>query len=70
MLAHAMELGYDAVLINTAVAKAKNPPKMAVAFTSAVSAGRLGFESGLIPEFETAQPSTPVFGSPSSPFNN
>ena len=66
---HAMELGYDAVLINTAVAKAKNPPKMAVAFASAVSAGRLGFESGLIPEFETAQPSTPVFGSPSSPFN-
>ena len=67
---HAMELGYDAVLINTAVAKAKNPPAMAAAFASAISAGRLGYESGLIPEFETAQPSTPVFGSPTSPFNS
>ena len=68
--AHAMELGYDAVLINTAVAKAKNPPNMATAFAAAISAGRLGFESGLIPEFESAQPSTPVFGSPTSPFSS
>ena len=67
---HAMELGYDAVLINTAVAKAKNPPTMATAFAKAIVAGRLGFESGLIPEFDTAQPSTPVFGSPTAPFNS
>ncbi|MEP3277120.1 MAG: thiazole synthase [Stappiaceae bacterium] len=66
--AKAMELGYDAVLINTAVAKAANPAAMADAFGKAVEAGRLGFEAGLMPKQDTAQPSTPVFGAPFSPF--
>ena len=41
-------LGYDAVLLNTAVAKAGDPVKMAAAFARAIEAGRLAFEAGLI----------------------
>ncbi|MDX2264402.1 MAG: thiazole synthase [Hyphomicrobiales bacterium] len=62
--AQAMEMGYDAVLLNTAVAKADDPVKMAAAFAKAVEAGRLGFEAGLMPERDMAQPSTPVAGTP------
>lgn len=62
--AQAMEMGYDAVLLNTAVAKAGDPPKMALAFAKAVEAGRLAFEAGLMPERDMAQPSTPVAGTP------
>ena len=64
--AAAMELGYDAVLLNTAVAKATDPVKMASAFSAAVKAGRLGFEAGLMPERDMAVPSTPVVGTPFS----
>ncbi len=46
--AEAMEMGYDAVLLNTAVAKAGDPVKMAAAFARAVEAGRLAFEAGPI----------------------
>ncbi len=60
----AMELGYDAVLLNTAVAKAADPVKMAGAFASAIQSGRLGFEAGLIPARDMAVPSTPVAGTP------
>jgi thiazole synthase len=60
----AMELGYDAVLLNTAVAKATDPVRMAQAFASAVTAGRLGFEAGLMPPRDMAVPSTPVAGTP------
>lgn len=60
----AMEMGYDAVLLNTAVAKAADPPQMAAAFTQAVQAGRLGFESGLMPRRNMAAPSTPIAGTP------
>ena len=62
--AEAMELGYDAVLLNTAVAKAGDPVKMAQAFARAVEAGRLGFEAGLIEPRDMASPSTPVAGTP------
>lgn len=62
--AHAMELGYDAVLLNTAVAKAHDPVAMAAAFAAAIRAGRLGFEAGLMPERDMAEPSTPVAGTP------
>ena len=62
--AEAMELGYDAVLLNTAVAKAGDPVKMAQAFASAIEAGRLGFEAGLIEPRDMASPSTPVAGTP------
>ena len=59
-----MEWGYDAVLLNTAVALSTDPVQMAFAFKQAVEAGRLAFLSGTIPEQENAQPSTPVIGTP------
>lgn len=60
--AHAMELGYDAVLLNTAVAKAGDPVAMAKAFAQAVAAGRAAFEADPIEERDMATPSTPVVG--------
>jgi thiazole synthase len=62
--AEATEMGYDAVLLNTAVAKAGDPVKMAEAFAKAVEAGRLAFEAGLIEPRDMASPSTPVAGTP------
>jgi thiazole synthase len=62
--AEAMEMGYDAVLLNTAVAKAGDPVRMASAFARAIEAGRLAFESGLIEPRDMASPSTPVAGTP------
>ncbi len=58
----AMELGCSAVLMNTAVAKAKDPIKMALAMKLAVESGRLAFEAGRIPEKKFATPSTPERG--------
>jgi thiazole synthase len=60
--AHAMELGYDAVLLNTAVAGAGDPRLMAKAMALAVQAGCLGHESGPIVARDMAMPSTPVIG--------
>lgn len=62
--AEAMELGYDAVLLNTAIAKASDPVAMAAAFARAVEAGRQGFEAGLMQPRDMASPSTPVAGTP------
>lgn len=62
--AAAMEMGYDAVLLNTAVASAINPVVMASAFKDAVSAGRKAYQSGLIETRELAKPSTPEIGKP------
>lgn len=62
--AQAMEMGYDAVLLNTAIAKAAHPAQMAVAFAKAIEAGRLAFEAGLMPQRDMASPSTPVAGTP------
>ena len=62
--AEVMEMGYDGVLLNTAVAKAGDPVKMAEAFAKAVAAGRLAFEAGLIEPRDMASPSTPVAGTP------
>lgn len=62
--AEAMEMGYDAVLLNTAVAKAGDPVKMAEGFARAVEAGRLAFEAGLLEPRDMASPSTPVAGTP------
>lgn len=62
--ARAMELGYDAVLLNTAVARAGRPVCMARAFALAVEAGRIAFDSGTIESRDMAQPSTPVIGTP------
>lgn len=58
----AMELGCTAVLMNTAIAKAQNPVKMATAMKKAINAGRLGFEAGKIPEKKMATPSSPERG--------
>ena len=62
--AQAMELGFDGVLLNTAVARADDPVKMSSAMAQAVRAGRLAFEAGVMATSETAQPSTPVVGRP------
>jgi thiazole synthase len=62
--AEALELGYDAVLLNTAVAKAGDPVAMANAFRQAVDAGRAAFEAGLMTPRDFASPSTPVVGTP------
>jgi len=60
--AAAMELGYDAILLNTAVAKAGDPVAMARAFAGAIEAGRAAFLSGPMPPRDMAAPSTPVLG--------
>ncbi len=62
--AQVMELGYDAVLLNTAVSKAADPALMARAFAGAIDAGRLGYEAGLMEQRDMASPSTPVAGTP------
>ena len=60
--AYAMELGADAVLLNTAVSGAKDPVKMAQAMKLAIEAGRLGFEAGRIEEKDYAVASSPTTG--------
>ncbi|MDB6000798.1 MAG: thiG [Rhizobacter sp.] len=62
--AQAMELGFDAVLLNSAVAQAADPVSMARAFRLAIEAGRLGFEAGLLSPQDMAVASTPVSGRP------
>jgi thiazole synthase len=59
-----MEWGFDGVLLNTAVALAQDPVRMAGAFADATRAGRAAFLSGVMPEHDSAQPSTPVLGTP------
>ncbi|QGO37596.1 thiamine phosphate synthase [Piscirickettsia salmonis] len=59
-----MGLGADAVMLNTAVAKAQDPVKMAQAFALAIESGRLGYEAGKMPERDLAVPSTPTVGVP------
>lgn len=60
----AMELGYDGILLNSAVALAQEPTIMAKAFAKAVESGRLGYEAGIMQEREFASPSTPTVGTP------
>jgi thiazole synthase len=60
----AMELGFDAVLLNSAVAQAADPVGLARAFGLAIEAGRLGHLSGLLAPQEMAVASTPVGGRP------
>ena len=62
--AAAMELGYDAVLLNTAVAKAGDPVAMARAFAGAIEAGRAAWLAGPMEARDMAAPSTPVLGRP------
>src|SRR5258706_1707106 len=58
--AEAMELGADAVLVNTAIAVASDPNRMAMAFRQAVEAGRPAFECGLPSQRDTASPTSPL----------
>lgn len=60
----AMELGFDGVLLNTAISLAQHPIQMAKAFNAAVTAGRDGYEAGLMLERDMANPSTPNIGIP------
>ena len=58
--AEAMEMGADAVLVNTAIAVASDPNRMALAFKMAVEAGRSAYESGLAGQEETASATSPL----------
>ena len=58
----AMELGCDGVLVNTAIAKAKKPYDMALAFKNAVIAGRQSYLSGRIEKLLMGKPSSPLKG--------
>src|SRR5512137_560796 len=58
--AESMELGADAVLVNTAIAVASDPLRMAVAFKMAVEAGRAAWEVGLAAEQDTASATSPL----------
>jgi thiazole synthase len=58
----AMEIGADAVLINTAIAQAKDPVRMGEAFKLGVEAGRAAYLAGRIPRKELAEASSPVEG--------
>ncbi len=58
----AMELGMDAILLNTAVAKSGDPVGMARAMALAVEAGRAGYAADPIERRDVAVPSTPVLG--------
>jgi len=60
--AEAMELGADAVLVNTAIAIASDPCRMGMAFKKSVEAGRAAFEMGLPEVIGSASPSSPLTG--------
>jgi thiazole synthase len=65
--AEAMELGADAVLVNTAIAVANDPCRMAIAFKQAVEAGRTAYESGLAAPQDQASATSPLTGFLSEP---
>lgn len=58
--AEAMELGADAVLVNTAIAVATDPNRMAIAFKQATEAGRTAYEIGLAAQLNTASATSPL----------
>jgi thiazole synthase len=60
--AAAMEMGADAVLVNTAIAIASDPVRMAQAFRKAIEAGREGYEIGLGQKSQIAQATSPLTG--------
>lgn len=62
--AAAMEMGYDAILLNTAVSKSGNPAEMARAFSLAIEAGRSAYLAGIIAPQESAEASTPLIDKP------
>jgi thiazole synthase len=60
----AMEMGFDGVLLNSAVALSDNPVVMAKAFAQAIEAGEQAYKAGIMPTKQTAQPSTPTLETP------
>ncbi len=60
--AQSMELGADAVLVNTALAEARDPVRMAAAFRKAVEAGREAYLAGRMPVRSHASASSPTAG--------
>jgi thiazole synthase len=60
--AEALEMGASAVLVNTAIAIASDPPRMARAFAQAIEAGRAAYEMGLAERLETARATSPLTG--------
>src|SRR5213596_3186919 len=60
--AEALEMGADAVLVNTAIAVASDPVRMAEAFKAAVEAGRVAYEIGLAPKRREAKATSPLTG--------
>lgn len=60
----ALELGYDAVLVNSAVALAHSPVAMARAFRLGIEAGRIAYEAGIMAKQDMAVATTPVTGRP------
>lgn len=61
-VAEAMELGFDAVLLNSAVARANNPEMMSIAMRRGVEAGRAAYLAGRIPKSRYGSASSPEFG--------
>jgi thiazole synthase len=59
-----MELGFDGLLLNTAIARASDPINMARAFHHAILSGRQAFEAGMIEARNIAQPSTSLIDTP------
>jgi len=66
----AMEMGYDGVLLNSAVALADDPAVMAKAFALAIQAGELAYLGGTMTQRQTAHPSTPTLDTPFWHHNN
>ena len=62
--AQAMEMGYDAVLLNSAVSQASDPVRMAGAFRQAIEAGRTAYRAGVMAKQDFAVATTPVTGNP------
>ena len=60
--AQVMEMGFDAVLLNTAVAQAGDPAAMAEGFALALRAGKLAYDADPMEPRDMAQPSTPLMG--------
>ena len=60
----AMQMGYDGVLLNSAVSQSTDPVRMAEAFRLAIEAGRIAYESGMMTPQERAVPTTPLIGVP------
>lgn len=62
--ASVMEMGFDGVLLNSAVALSQNPPQMSAAFALAIEGGALAYQAGPMQKRHMAKPSTPVLGTP------